>query len=72
MSLPTLGLLVMVVHLPTSGHPQHGVHDGPHRMDEQVDLAKLDLHLYVPLFFDGIRDPHVLYSAIATQERHPS
>jgi hypothetical protein len=41
-------------------------------MDEQVDLAKLDLHLYVPLFFDGIRDPHVLYSAIATQERHPS
>ena len=35
----------------------------------QVDLAKLDYHHYLPMFFDGIRETQEPYRFLAVQAR---
>lgn len=35
----------------------------------QVDLAKLDYHHYLPMFFDGIRETQEPYRFLAVQVR---
>ena len=38
----------------------------------QVDLAKLDYHHYLPMFFDGIRETQEPYRFLAVQARQKS